>query len=217
MTLVRETIEDAAIGVGMATTPDGLATIRKPGCAAVIWQRNPLQGFQDWLDSQPTEYLPQARVVLPVDAVHSALTEIVGRSGLPNSAERTLLIDDIAALADIFSAVLQSAYVRLHLKVITTDACQKFHIDGVTARLICTYRGVGTQYGISTDGEEPKRVFSTPTGSPIVLRGTLWPDLPKSGLLHRSPPIADTGKTRLVLVVDPVTEPSSEPASHLMH
>ena len=77
-------------------------------------------------------------------------------------------------------------------------------VDAVTSRLICTYRGTGTQYGIASDGEDPQRVFTAPTCMPIVLRGTLWPEDPPSGLRHRSPPIAGTGETRLLLVLDPV-------------
>ena len=57
------------------------------------------------------------------------------------------------------------------------------------------------QYGISTDGREPKRIFTVPTGAPILLRGTKWPEPPHSGLLHRSPPIEGSGLTRLVLVL----------------
>ncbi len=82
--------------------------------------------------------------------------------------------------------------------------------DAITARLVCTYRGTGTQYGMSTDDADPQSVFTVPTGSPILLRGTFWPAEPPSGLLHRSPPIEGTGETRLVLVIDPVSDPADE-------
>ena len=102
---------------------------------------------------------------------------------------------------------MRARFLRLRLDVIAHDACRKFHIDAITARLICTYRGTGTQYGISTDGFEPTRIFTTPTGSPLILRGTLWPTNPPAGLLHRSPPIEGSGETRLLLVLDPVDDP----------
>ena len=75
------------------------------------------------------------------------------------------------------------------------------------ARLVCTYRGTGTQYGTGLNGADPDRIFTVPPSSPIILRGTLWPEHPASGLLHRSPPIAGTGETRLLLVLDPVDAP----------
>lgn len=126
---------------------------------------------------------------------------------MPAGPERNRLIDDIAALADIFAEIMRARWLRLRLDVVTTNACRRFHIDAVTARLVCTYRGTGTQYGISADGAEPSRIFTVPTGAPILLRGTLWPERPRSGLLHRSPPIEGSGETRLVLVLDPVDDP----------
>ncbi len=131
-------------------------------------------------------------------------------SGLPETKDRDVLVNDIAMLANLFADLTKARYLRLTLEVVTTNACRKFHIDAVTARLICTYRGTGTQYGISTDGNDPARIFTVPTGMPMILRGTLWPSDPPSGLLHRSPPIEGTDQTRLVLVLDPVTDPEDE-------
>jgi len=208
--LVRETLRDAAIGVGVAETPEGLGTIAKPGCAAAIWRRQPLPEFQSWIDGLDAAELPQARVCLRAVAVRDAVTEICNASGAPTSPQRDRLVDDIAAIADIFAGLMRVRWLRLRLDAVTTNACHGFHIDAVTARLVCTYRGTGTQYGISTDGAQPRRVFTVPTGAPILLRGTLWPERPRSGLLHRSPPIEGTGETRLVLVLDPVFEPEEE-------
>ncbi len=118
--------------------------------------------------------------------------------------ERTWLVEDIADLSVRFAEIMRSPYLRLRLGVVNTNACRKFHIDAIMARLICTYRGTGTQYGVSNDGKEPKKVFTVATGAPMVMRGTLWPESPASGLLHRSPPIEGSGETRLVMVLDPV-------------
>ena len=74
----------------------------------------------------------------------------------------------------------------------------------MSARLICTLRGTGTQLVAAESAGDPGAVLTVSRGSPILLKGTLWPDAPASGLLHRSPPIEGTGKTRLVLVFDPV-------------
>ena len=208
--LVREVVCDAAIGVGVADTPEGLSALHRPGCAAAIWRRQPLPGFQSWIDGLDPDVLPRARVILPPEGVRDAASEVCHASGTPVGPERDRLVDDIAALADIVAGLMRASWLRLRLDAVTTNACRRFHIDAVTARLVCTYRGTGTQYGISTDGAEPRRIFTVPTGAPIVLRGTLWPERPRSGLLHRSPPIEGTGETRLVLVLDPVDDPEEE-------
>lgn len=208
--LVREILRDAAIGVGVADTPEGLNAIATPGCAAVIWRRQPLPSFQAWMDSLLPEVLPKARLILRPEAVREVMEEVCGMSGTPPDAERDRLVDDIATLADIFAGLMRARWLRLRLDAVSTNACSPFHIDAVTARLICTYRGAGTQYGISTDGAEPRRVFQVATGAPILLRGTLWLGDPPSGLMHRSPPIEGTGETRLVLALDPVDDPEKE-------
>lgn len=210
MNLVRTTVKDAAIGVAVADTPEGLAAIHRPGCAAAIWRRQPMPTFQAWIDALDPSDLPRARVFLRPEAVRDAVTQICAASGMPEDAERDRLVDDVAALADTFSDLMRARWLRLRFDVVTTNACRKFHIDAVTARLVCTYRGTGTQYAISPDGADPQKVFTVPTGSPIVLRGTLWPEHPRSGLLHRSPPIEGTGETRAVLVLDPVDDPEEE-------
>lgn len=128
-----------------------------------------------------------------------------------------MLIDDVAVMADIFADLMDVQYLLLRLDVITTNSCPKFHIDAVTARLICTYRGTGTQYGFSPDGGDPGRIFTAPTGAPILLRGTLNLEHPRSGLLHRSPPIEGTGETRLMLVLDPVIDPDEHPDRTFLH
>jgi hypothetical protein len=169
-----------------------------------------LPGFQSWIDALDPDVLPRARVILRPDAVRDTASEVCDASDTPAGPERDRLVDDIAALADIFAGQVQARWLRLRLDVVTTNACRRFHIDAVTARLVCTYRGTGTQYGISTDGAEPRRIFTVPTGAPVLLRGTLWPERPRSGLLHRSPPIEGTGEARLVLVLDPVLDPEDE-------
>lgn len=217
MTFIRETVTNAAVGVGLSDSPEGLAVIHKPGCAAAIWERSPLPNFQSWIDNLEPDCLPNARLILPTTQTRAAVDQVCDACGTPNCSEREMLADDVSALAMIFGGIVSASHLQLRFDVIRTNACRKFHIDAVTARLVCTYRGLGTQYGISTDGKEPSRVFSAPTGSPMLLRGTLWPDQPKSGLLHRSPPIEGTGETRLLLVLDPITEGDERPNRTTLH
>lgn len=207
MSMVQAEIEGIAIGVGLADRSENLSVINDPGCAAAIWRRSLPSGFQSWINGLDPDDLPSARLILRPGAVEEAIQHLCDIAGMAESAERTWLANDISELSDRFADLMQVPFLRLRLDKVNTNACRKFHMDSIKARLICTYRGRGTQYGTSTDGAEPHKVFTLATGTPMIMRGTLWPENPASGLLHRSPPIEGTGETRLVLVLDPVLDP----------
>ena len=203
----REEFSDAAIGVGIVDRKEDLQLIAKPSCAAAIWRRQSPRMFQNWIDALEPDQLPEPRVIVRPNVIHNAVLEACEAFETPYCTERTNFIIDVCSLADVFAKTMNAPYLRLRLDVVNSNACRRFHVDAITARLICTYRGTGTQYGISENGAEPQRVFTVPTGAPILLRGKLWPETPQTGLLHRSPPIEGTNETRLVLVLDPMDSP----------
>ena len=90
-----------------------------------------------------------------------------------------------------------------------SDGSGTFHADYVSLRLILTYAGPGTQWLDQGDAArlhdgaaiETLCVRAIPTGDVALFKGRKWArDAP---IIHRSPPIADTGQRRLVLVIDP--------------
>ena len=198
------------VGVGVVRTIQDLTVIRDPGCAVALCQRQPDRNVLEWLERLDSDRLPKARVILPPDRISEALEQICDISYTPDCEERNRLIDDVTKLAKVFADLMKTAHLRLRFDVVTTNSCKKFHIDRITARLLCTYRGTGTQYGFSIDGPEPDHILTVPTGSPIVLRGSLWPETPKPGILHRSPPIEGTGEYRSILVLDPIFDLEKE-------
>ncbi|MDJ0992369.1 MAG: DUF1826 domain-containing protein [Dinoroseobacter sp.] len=190
--------------------PEDLNGFADEDVAAAVWMRAPELGFQSWMDALDPAHLPTARIILRPGVAHDAVTMLCDSAGLPESPERAKLCGDIAALADIFSTLMGTDYLRLRLERVTDNACRKFHLDAVTGRLVCTYRGTGTQYGFATGDQDPSQIHTVPTGSPILMRGTLWPTRCANTLRHRSPPIAGTGETRLLLVLDPISDPEDE-------
>lgn len=191
-------------GVSVVRDERGLESFRDPACAAAIWHREMPVGVTTWLSNLEAGALPNGRVVLQAEAVEDTVRHLCDIAGMPRGEQRAWLIADISDLAARFAALMHVPYLRLRLQAVTTNACRKFHLDAITGRLVCTYRGTGTQYGTSVQRADPKRIFTVPTGAPVLLRGTIWPANPSSGLLHRSPPIEGTGETRLVLVLDPI-------------
>ncbi|QBY00481.1 DUF1826 domain-containing protein [Rhodophyticola sp. CCM32] len=196
-----------ARGILDGQTPDILEEIRSPGCAAAIWRRgeNPL--FQTWIDTVSPARLPRLRLQIAPETVADTVRATCQAQGLPDGQGQRMLANDVAMLATSFARVMQTDQVRLRLDVVTGNACRKFHLDNVPARLLCTYRGRGTEYGLVRPGADPDPVEAMPVRAVGLFRGMLWPGPDHSGVVHRSPPIDGTGETRLLLVIDmPETE-----------
>ena len=177
-----------------------------------MWRRLVHKLMQSWLDTLPVNQLPTGRIVLPVLKVRSAVTELMNISEMPDCAERQLLLDDICLLAHEFHKLCASSYLRLRFDVVTTNKCPKFHIDHVAARLLCTYRGVGTEYIFLDEQKRPAEIFTTPNCAAFVLRGTTWSTDCTNNLVHRSPKIYSENETRLLLVIDPVDDADDKEA-----
>ncbi len=210
-----------AAGVCIAERPEELDAIRQSGVGAAIWRRQPDTGFQAWIDALPPDQLPAMRAVVAPDRAAAAVEAACDINGTPEGPERERLVSDVAALAHAFAAIMSAVpgagapWLRIRLDVIDGDACRKFHLDQVAARLLCTYRGAGTQYGLWRADGDPQRVFSLATGAAAIFRGARWPAQTTfgrelSGIVHRSPPLEGKGETRLLLVIDAVAEPEDE-------
>ena len=184
MNLVRD-LPPIKPNLPRVTDPADLTVLTAPDCPAAIWSRQHSETLSVWLDRLPASQLPRWREIVAVEEVSDAVRDACAEAGTPEGAERDELITEIQMLADTFAALMKVSAVLLRLDVITSNACKRFHIDAESA-------------------DDPGAVLTVSRGSPILLKGTLWPDAPASGLLHRSPPIEGTGETRLVLVFDPV-------------
>jgi len=193
------TAQDVIIG----REPEILADIDLPGVAAAIWKRTPDRAFQDWLDGLSFERLPELRTTVPVHLAGAAVTMACEYSNMPACAGRDMLASDAAALAAMLAGITKVRMVRLRLDVSDEVMCPKFHLDNVVARLLCTYRGAGTDYVPVRAEGDPKRVRRVPRGSVGLFRGRQWPADETTGLLHRSPAVDASSGSRLLLVIDP--------------
>jgi hypothetical protein len=142
-------------------------------------------------------------------AVEAALLAQLAAGGFAGGAQaHALLAADVAQLAGLFCAALDLARFELRLEVVRSDSCRKFHADYVTARLITTYVGEGTDWLDHADaarvraGQEPRRINRMNSFDVGLFKGKLATDWPA---IHRSPPIAASGGTRLLLVLNPAS------------
>lgn len=177
---------------------------------AAIWTRPLPLSVEDWLNDIPAKNLPDGRYILRPSEAAACVETLFAARGLVATPALTWLSKDAERLAHSVCDVAGTEKVRLRLETVDDNACSRLHIDNVVARMICTYRGPGTQLGLDTSA--PDDIQTVPTGMPVLLKGKLWPGECAPELRHRSPPIEGTGITRLVLVLEGVSPEDIMPA-----
>lgn len=199
----------AAFGADLSILED----IKRPQVALAYWSRRFDTGLAEWLDALEPQALPHKRFVVARSRIREALDRAC--ASLPDAPEKTALIEDIAVLAERFSDIMSASNLRIRLEAIEGDACRRFHQDAVDARLLCTYRGPGTEWGYADPGEEPTEIRALRRGEAAMCKGSAWRGAAEHRMVHRSPPIAGTGVARLLLVIDPADpEEDDEWAAH---
>lgn len=201
----------------MSSSQNVLPRIREPETDLTIWQRTLPDDLVRWISELPAHLLPNGRVLARLRDMDSALGSIFHACGTPGGAMRTALKSDIMRLARIFARIADVPLVDLRIEAIDDDACKKFHRDSVPFRLLVTYRGPSTQWVLPCDAERAiasQRDFDgpikeIPIGSVALFRGALG--AANRGVVHRSPPIAGTGITRLFLCLNVPSAASPDP------
>jgi len=189
-----------------------------------LWRRGlgePLRAFLAGLDEVA---LPTIKAVLTPDEIPvPALRAWFGEHwpGLPCWGLR-LWQRDLLMLIGLFRSLHPHRALRFCLEAVHTPDCRLFHTDRVGLRLICTYRGPGTQW-LDEDnvnrGElglrgramavanramvrDPARIHTMDTGWVAVMKGDAFPGNDGGGLVHRAYPCEPGTPARLRLRLD---------------
>lgn len=184
--------------------PEALLEILRPEVNLAIWLR----------ETPPTLRRALAAVTATpfqatAEAAPDALVDALALQ-LPPGIPPELLLD-IHGLAVAFATIASQARLRARLEVVTDDACHRFHADAVGLRLLCTYRGAGTQWlALPGGGAAARQLGTTPplplealgTGAAAILKGEAHPGQAGRGCIHRSPPLPPGAPARLLLCLD---------------
>ncbi len=209
----------AAFGAGIGTcdAAEGLAAIGNPGMEFVIWRRALPRRLQTWLERMDASCLPDLRVLVRPGDLRGAVEPHLDDCGMPPGDLRDLLLGDLDDLVSAFARIIQSDLVDVRLERVSHDACWKFHRDYVEARLLTTYRGPATEWVQPTDAGRALREQKSYKGplerlqvhDVAIFKGNRTG--PGSGIVHRSPPVAGTGCTRLLLCLNKPSAASPKP------
>ena len=167
----------------------------------------PSPEIEQAIDMLAVDSLPNFRIEGPVALVAEWLSTLSRTPGLLPA--QAWIVADVAAQARRFADVTGTTHLGLKLEVVRDNACRKLHHDYVAHRLVCTYRGPGTQW-LARDheahlGDEREVVpdhwlTAIPRFATGIFAGVLLPGA--RPILHRSPPIVGTGEIRLVLTIN---------------
>lgn len=201
----------------IAASPAALIGIFEPDVQLAIWQRPVDPVIADYLDAARNGLGRGLRTRLaPGDKPDLA--------ALPAHAGRDALARDMGLLAELLGDLLDCPGIGLRLEVISGAMCPRLHVDRVGIRLLCTYRGPGTEWihDAGTDrsklgcgaGSQPDehsglfaadtRVHAVPGFSVALLKGSLWQGNDARGIIHRSPALPAENLPRVVLAADGV-------------
>jgi Protein of unknown function (DUF1826) len=124
--------------------------------------------------------------------------------------------NDVAMLADAFRAATGAKHLRIRVERVIHDGCRLFHVDRVKVRLVCTYRGAGTEWlternlmreGLKKGSNDAmvrhkSQVRHMRSWAVALLKGELANGTADAGVVHRSPPVTNAFLARLVVVID---------------
>ncbi len=210
-----------AEGAGIETceAAEGLGAITRPDVELVIWRRSLPLSLQTWLERLDVTLLPNIRLLVRPEDLVRAMEPLLNDCGLPKGKMRALLVRDVDNLVSAFARVARTDLVDVRLESVGGDACWRFHRDCVAARLLTTYYGPATEWVRPRHAEAALRTQKRFKG-PIehlrahhvaIFKGSCAG--PGSGIVHRSPPIAGTGRRRLLLCLNKPSAASPEPWS----
>lgn len=190
-----------------------LRRINDPDVDLAVWIRRAPRAVKRFVRQCPAALLPNITFGCRVDVVRAAVRNAIQ----PGAGDGRAFADDVAQLADIFRAMTGAKNVRVRIERVENDGCRLFHVDRVRVRLVCTYRGPGTEWLTeqNTDRDGLKKgsndliirnrraVRHLRPYAVGLMKGELFARVPDAGLVHRSPPFATAGgEVRLVVVID---------------
>ncbi len=208
---------ELAAGIETCDRAQGLAAINTPDRELVIWRRLLPAGLASWLERMEPSRLPDLRILVRRGDLRAALEPHLDACDMPAGDMRDLLIADVGDLVSTFSGITGTGLVDVRLERVTNDACWKFHRDCVEARLLTTYRGPATEWvhpAQAARALQEQKEFKGPLEQlrlhdVAFFKGSCAE--PGSGIVHRSPPVAGTGQTRLLLCLNKPSASSPDP------
>lgn len=199
----------------ISENPGVLRQILFPGVNLALWQRPTEVSVAEELLRLKTSDLPDMRCSTSLGAFDDDVCTLLGQRNL-DSAAFINWRRDLHGLADCYFSVCGGRDVTMRLVTTNEDGCRRFHADRTNLRLLCTYRGPGTEWlsdeqvnRLALENGAPNESIVR-HGHPLelapfwagIMKGEGYPGNRGRGLVHRSPAIGGSGQTRVLFCLD---------------
>ncbi len=195
--------------------PEVLYQILDPGVNLSLWQRPAQAAITQELSSLKASDLPDLRCTTSMDSFEDDVTALLQKQDLDPSDFRNWCVD-LSRVAEHYFSVSKDRDVTMRLETTGDDVCCRFHADNTQLRLLCTYRGPGTEWlpdaqvdrvaqGSGAANDDIIRFGEPSEFAPFwvgILKGNNYPGNKGHGLVHRSPSIAGSGQIRVLFCLD---------------
>jgi hypothetical protein len=194
---------------------DLLRQIDVPNVNLCLWQRPDNLAIIRELSSLKATDLPDVRCPTTLSSFDDDVCSLLQQQGLDPLAFKNWRVD-LLRLADLYFKVSENRDVTLRLVTTDDDECRRFHVDYSDLRMLCTYRGPGTEWLTNDQVDRLAQSSGAPnesiirfgvpsqfeTFSAAIMKGDAYPGNTGHGLVHRSPAIAGSGQTRVLFCLD---------------
>jgi Protein of unknown function (DUF1826) len=196
-----------------------LSAVASPECEAVWVDRPADRALERYLDAMarttplPGRWLTQWEI-----------GDALALDGWPVVPGRDIFEADLTRLAGTLCLLFGCRQAKIRIEVTTQTTCPRFHVDNVAARLLCTYRGPGTEYlegrcadrsrlgpgngGMSDEASglirDAQGIHHIPAFSVAILKGERWPGNASRGAIHRSPAVPAGSGPRVMAAIDTI-------------
>lgn len=181
----------------------------------VLEQREKIVGITNYIESTLSQ-LETVKYVVEEEFYADEAMEILNED-LPDGPvpeDKNLFITDIVRLCSLFWNRTTTARMTIWIEIVTTDMCRLFHVDNYRERLLCTYKGVGTEWldhnnvnrkalGKGNNAAIVKDLLQIHQAKPfevILIKGAQYGNGEQS-VVHRSPQIEENNETRVLLKI----------------
>lgn len=197
----------------MGDHPGVLRGITHPDLNLSLWRRPADQSIFQETECLKASDLQNVRRATSTSSFDTDVSTLLREQGHDPMTFQSLR-GDMGRLVNLFSTLSKGRPLTFRLLTTDRDDCRRFHLDRLYLRLLCTYQGPGTEW--LTDAQVDREALVRCRPNDEVMRfgeasrfETFWVGIlkgdPKNnghGQVHRSPPIADSGKVRVLFSID---------------